>query len=281
MIELARGLSRGDLRELAELERRVLASDGGRLKLEWRVLRTRAGQDVEDLLWWEEDRPLGFLGLYAFGAPTVEIAGMVDPSARRRGIATELLDAALAMCRDRGYRRALLVIPCQSGAGREFAQSRAAALEHSEHALVLLGAPAEGPADPRLRLRTATPADMPELTRLLSAAFGGPEIDLAGRLSEDSVRTVVVELEGSVVGTVRATRDGDAGGIYGFAIDPRWQGRGIGRDVLRRVCRELRAEGVQRVGLEVAVENDHALGLYTSLGFTQTTIEDYYELPPI
>jgi hypothetical protein len=88
MIELARGLSPSDLRELVELERRVIASDGGRLKLEWGVLRARKGQEVENVLWWEKDRPLGFLGLYAFGAPTVEIAGMVDPSARRRGIAT-------------------------------------------------------------------------------------------------------------------------------------------------------------------------------------------------
>jgi ribosomal protein S18 acetylase RimI-like enzyme len=62
-------------------------------------------------------------------------------------------------------------------------------------------------------------------------------------------------------------------------VDPAWQGRGIGRDVLRQVCRELRDEGVQRIGLEVAVENDHALGLYGSLGFTQITTEDYYELP--
>jgi len=28
--------------------------------------------------------------------------------------------------------------------------------------------------------------------------------------------------------------------------------------------------------LEVAVENEHALGLYTSLGFTRVTTEDYY-----
>jgi ribosomal protein S18 acetylase RimI-like enzyme len=62
-------------------------------------------------------------------------------------------------------------------------------------------------------------------------------------------------------------------------VDPAWQGRGIGRDVLRRVCRELRDEGIQRIGLEVAVENDHALRLYTSLGFTQITTEDYYGLP--
>ncbi len=264
---------------MAALEARVLAADGGRLKLEWHVLRTRAGQYVEDLLWREDDRLLGFLGLYRFEAATVEIAGMVDPAARRRGIATELLDAALPICRDRGYRRALLVTPRGSIAGREFAQRRGAVLEHSEHALVLLQAPTEGPTDPVLTLRTATSADASELSRLLAAAFGEPPIDLADRLAEDSARTMVVELGSSVVGTIRVTREDESAGIYGFAVDPAWQGRGIGRDVLRRVCRELRDEGIRRIGLEVAVENDHALGLYTSLGFNQTTTEDYYEIP--
>src|ERR1700683_90443 len=111
MVQLARGLSDDDLQAVAELERRTVAADGGRLKLEWGVLRARAGQDVEDFLWWEDERLLGFLGLYAFGAPTLEIAGMVDPGARRRGIATALLDRALPICRDRGYGQALLVTP--------------------------------------------------------------------------------------------------------------------------------------------------------------------------
>ncbi len=279
MIELARGLSPDELRALAEMEARVLAADGGRLKLEWSVLRTRDARDVEDVLWREDGRLLGFLGLYAFGGPTVEIAGMVDPAARRRGIATKLLDAAVPICRERRYRRALLVTPRGSAAGREFARSRAARLEHSEHALVLQGAPTEGPTDARLRLRTATPADASEVSRLLAAAFGEPPTDLADRLAENSERTIVVELDRLVVGTVRVTRDGDTGSVYGFAVDPVLQGRGIGRDVLRRVCRELRDQGVRQIGLEVAVENEHALGLYTSLGFVQTTTEDYYEFP--
>jgi ribosomal protein S18 acetylase RimI-like enzyme len=66
--------------------------------------------------------------------------------------------------------------------------------------------------------------------------------------------------------------------VYWFAVEPTWQGRGIGRDVLRRVCRDLRADGARRIGLEVAVENDNTLGLCTSLGFTQLTTEDYYAL---
>jgi ribosomal protein S18 acetylase RimI-like enzyme len=267
------------LNALADLERHVIAADGGRLKLEWGVLRSRAGQDVEDLLWWDGNRLLGFLGLYAFGPPTLEIAGMVDPSARRRGIATSLLGAALPICRERGYQQALLVTPRESVAGRELAVARGAVLEHSEHALVLLDAPTDGPHDQRIELRTATRADVPDLTRLLTAAFGSSPPGLLDRTSNESERTLVVDFEGSPVGTARVTRDRSTAGIYGFAIDPDWQGRGIGRDVLRRLCHQLRQQHVTRIGLEVAVENDHALGLYTSLGFTQMSTEDYYALP--
>jgi ribosomal protein S18 acetylase RimI-like enzyme len=114
---------------------------------------------------------------------------------------------------------------------------------------------------------------------VLDTAFGEPSPGLEDRLAEYSSDTLVVEVEGLMVGTVRVTREQDTGRIYGLAVDPAWQGRGIGRDVLRRVCRELQAQGVRQIGLEVAVDNDHALRLYTSLGFELTITEDYYELP--
>ena len=278
MLDFARGMSPDAAAQVADLERRVVDADGGRLKLEWGVLNSRSREYVEDLLWLDNDRVTGFAGIYAFGGDTVEIAGMVDPAARRRGIATALLDAALPLCRDRGYERALLVTPRASVAGRAFALGRGAFLEHSEHALVLRAAPVDGPSDPQTSLRRATVADAPEVSARLAAAFGGAPPDMAERLRSTAERTLLVERDGQAIGTVRLTREKGTGGIYGFAIDPAWQGRGIGSDVLRRICRVLIDEGAHRVGLEVAVDNDRALGLYTSMGFTEVTTEDYYAL---
>ena len=279
MLDFARGMPADAASQVADLERRVVAVDGGRLKLEWGVLNSRSGEYVEDLLWREDDRVTGFAGIYAFGGDTVELAGMVDPAARRRGIGTALLDAALPLCRDRGYQQALLVTPRRSAAGRAFALKRGAFLEHSEHALVLRTAPADGPSDPHTSLRRATVADATEVAARLAAAFGAAPPDMAERLASTTERTLLVERDGQAIGTVRLTRDLDSGGIYGFAIDPAWQGRGIGSDVLRRICRLLLDEGARQVGLEVAVDNDRALGLYTSMGFTEVTTEDYYALP--
>jgi ribosomal protein S18 acetylase RimI-like enzyme len=278
VLELAVGLSPRALEAIADLERRVIDVDGGRLKLEWGWLRRRSGDRVEDLLWWEDDRLLGFLGIYGFES-LPELAGMVSPDARRRGIGTALLDAALPLCRERGDRRPLLIVPRPSVAGKRLALRRGGVLDHSEHALVLSGEPTEGVRGPGINLRPATIADLPLISRLLELGFGEPAPDLADRLDSPHERTAMVELDGSAVGTLRLRWDGRNARIYGFVVDPPWQGRGIGRAALRRACEQLRADGVHRIGLEVDVENDRALTLYTSIGFTPITTEDYFALP--
>lgn len=278
VLEQAAGLSSRLLDAIAQLEREVIEADGGRLKLEWGRLRRRSGGRVEDLLWWEDGRLVGFLGFYAFGS-SLELAGMVAPYARRCGIGTALLDAAVPLCGELGYRKALLIVPRHSEAGKRLALRRGAVFDHSEHALVLSGDPPSGPHEPALSVRPAAAADIPVVSHLLEVGFGEPAPDdLAGRLNSPHGRTLVVELSGSAVGTLSLAREGEDAGIYGFVIDPSWQGRGIGRDALRRTCEQLRDDGVDRIGLEVAVDNDRALALYTSVGFMPVTTEDYFAL---
>lgn len=279
MLDLAHGLSPRALAELAELERRTVAADGGRLKLEWATLRGRSGERVEDVLWWDGGRLVGFLGLYAFGFPTVELAGTVDPDHRRRGIGSALLGEALRLCAERAAQRVLLVVPRGSTGGHALARARGGVLHHSEHALILEGEPADGPTDPSVTLRPATRADTSAVAAMLTEAFDWTPPDVIERQPDiHNGPMVVIEKDGEIVGHVRITLDGSVGGVYGFVVEAARRGQGIGRDVLRRVCRQLRADGAERVALEVEVDNEHALGLYTSLGFRPVTTEDYYRL---
>jgi ribosomal protein S18 acetylase RimI-like enzyme len=281
VLQRSAGLSSAALDAIAALEQRVLAVDGGRLKLEWGVLRNRPPDQVNDLLWQSEGASLaGYCGVYQFGDATPEITGMVDPEARRHGIGTALLTAAIEICAARGDSKVLLVVPRTSAGGRALALRHGGELAHSEHALVLDGDPTGGPTDPAVTLRTAGEADVEPVGRILRTAFDWNPSDLKQVLlaNSDRERTLVIERGGDVIGTVRLTRDGATGGIYGFAVDAALQGRGIGRDVLRRCCAMLRAEGAARVGLEVEVTNERALGLYTSVGFAPVSTEDYYTL---
>lgn len=257
-------LSEADLAALDDLERRVVEVDGGRLKLEKAGLRDGGAEGV---LSYDGDRLIGFAGIYVFGSRP-EVAGAVDPSYRRRGVGSALLDSAL---RATSPESVLLVVPAGSAAGEGFARARGGTHDHAEHALVLTDPP-EAPKDPRTEVRVARPDDAELVAKVLSAAFG----NAVGSLSEEAL---VIEHDGVPVGTLRLTRDGDSVGIYGFAVTPERQGQGIGRDVLRLICRQELAAGAKRVALEVAVDNPHALRLYTSTGFVPIAGEDYWSMP--
>lgn len=276
VLERSLGLSPDTLASLAQLEAATIAADGGRLKLEWGALGNRPADEVCDLLWRVDGELVGFAGHYAFGSATPEVTGMVHPAHRHHGIGTSLFDAMLQLCGERGDRRFLLVTPRSSCAAKQLASSHGGTLDHSEHALALLGPVAEGPSDPSITLRAATAADADDVDRLVTAAFA----HALGQIDLESIDepTLVAELEGATIATLRVHHTKDGWGVYGFAVDPALQGRGIGRDLLRRVCREAHAAGVERVHLEVSVENDRALGLYTSLGFAHEATEDYYAI---
>jgi len=277
VLELARELSNDTLTQIRELEDDVVAVDGGRLKLEWATLRSRPGDRVNDVLWWEEGRLVGFLGLYAFSQPTVELAGMVHPAHRRRGIGARLLNEAIELCRSRGFHKVLLVVPRNSPGGRFLAERQHGVLDHSEHSLDLDGPPLDGPSDPSLTLRPATYDDAVAEARILAEAFG----DAAGPIptSNPDESRMVAEREGTVIATLRVSQSPDVWGIYGLAVEAAHRGQGVGRELLQRVCRQAHDAGVTTLHLEVEVNNDRALGLYTSLGFTRTATEDYFEIP--
>lgn len=259
-----RRLSEPDLAALDELERRVVGVDGGRLKLEKAALREGRAQGC---LSYDGDRLVGFVGVYVFGGEP-ELAGAVDPDFRRRRLGSALLHSAL---RSVPAGRVLLVVPSGSAGGQALARSCGGAHDHAEHALVLT-VPPEEPHDPRTAVRPARADDADSVTSLLGAGFGSA----SGPLLAD---TLVVEHDGVRVGTLRLSREGDTASIYGFAVAPERQGQGIGRDVLRLVCRGALAEGARQVALEVAVDNPHALRLYTSTGFVPVAGEDYWSLP--
>ncbi|HWD68929.1 MAG TPA: GNAT family N-acetyltransferase [Solirubrobacteraceae bacterium] len=278
MIERSCGLNDSALEAIAGLERRVVAADSGRLKLEWGTLRSRPADEVRDLLAWEDNRLVGFLGIYGHSWKHLELTGMVDPATRRRGIGRALFDAVLPLCREQRKDRLLLVVPRSSPAGAAFARGRGMSFEHSEHALALRERPQQASATERIELRAATTGDIPVLSKLYDDAFhDGGHVD-PSRLTSERSRTLLICCDDEPVGTITVAREARRGAVYGFAVAPAWRGRGIGRQVLRRVCQQQFDGGAERVDLEVEVENDGALGLYTSVGFTLEATDDYYEL---
>ncbi len=280
-VDDAPGLTGAQLDAVADLERRVIAHDGGRLKLEWGVIRERPAGEVNDLLVWSGGSLVGYCGLHQFGGEP-ELAGAVDPAWRRHGIGSSLLARALELVGERGRTRVLLVTPTATETGRRFALARGATLDHSEHHLELggrpEGPPAAGPSAAALRIRLARDdeGDRREIVSILEAGFG--QGAYAGQAGPTDL-VLVAERGGVAVGTVRLDLGGEPAGIYGLAVRPDVRGQGIGRAILYETCLEARRRGARRLTLEVETDNDHALGLYTSVGFELRTTEDYFAVP--
>jgi ribosomal protein S18 acetylase RimI-like enzyme len=208
---------------------------------------------------------------------------MVHPSARRQGVFSCLFEAAMTEVGKRGVPQALLVVDRTYEAGAGFARSVGGTIEHSEHRMTLRREPAPIIEDPLVTLREARVEDGQFIIDCLAKAFAIPAEEFEREVEKEGLETLMARFGGTLVidyatepvGTVRVDRDHGAAGIYGFAVIPELQGRGIGRQVLSRLARDLVSEGLG-VSLEVSVTNDTALHLYLSCGFDVMGTEDYY-----
>lgn len=57
--------------------------------------------------------------------------------------------------------------------------------------------------------------------------------------------------------------------VLNVCVDPHWQGRGMGRRLLRALVRLARGHGAQRMYLEVRPSNPGAMALYHDEGFNE------------
>ena len=144
---------------------------------------------------------------------------MVAPDARRRGIGTALLDAALPLYGGFGRREVLLIVPRPSVAGMRLALRRGGRSTTRSMRWCFPAARSRAQA-PAISLRPATLRDLPGSRACWRWASVRPFADLVGRLDSPHGRTVIVDLRGSVIGTLSLTRDGDHAGVYAFVIDP-------------------------------------------------------------
>jgi len=70
-----------------------------------------------------------------------------------------------------------------------------------------------------------------------------------------------------VVGTVMLGWDGHRGWIYSLAVDPDFQKRGIGTDLIHHGEKILKEKGCPKINLQVLAKNSSVVAFYKSLGY--------------
>ena len=260
------------LHDVKNLQKECETQGNFQLKLNWDMLENR---DITQLNFfqYEKGELVAFLALYPFGS-TVEVCGMVKPNERQKGIFSSLFKKGLEIALQNGYKEILLNAPSESHSAKIFLNKQGAIYKFTEHQMEWQDRIPEPVED--LTLRKATVEDLDISTRLSIEAFGMSKEDA---LSAETDDMLMIEINEKTVGKLRLKRTDKQTWISFFSILPEYQGKGIGRKVLQKVIKDQISDGFS-VHLEVETKNDHALGLYKTVGFKVVHSQNYYLYQP-
>lgn len=269
-------LSKDQLLHIKELQEACESYDQIKLKLNWDMLRNRNSDVKEDFFYYDKNQLVGFLGKYYFGSK-VEICGMVHPKYRRKGIFTTLLREGLESSSN--ATSILLNAPAASMTAQEFIKTQKCDYSFSEYQMVWQDQGVQS-FEPIIKLSHATQEDFELISRIDVESFGFEEKDAqtynARVLNEPNRKCYIIEVNDEKIGKLSVQREHQESWIYGFAILPKYQGFGYGKNTLLQIIEKESKTG-NKIHLEVALENKNAKKLYTSCGFQQYDTQDYYQ----
>ncbi|PLR41136.1 ribosomal-protein-alanine N-acetyltransferase [Chimaeribacter californicus] len=122
-----------------------------------------------------------------------------------------------------------------------------------------------------------TPDDHPRAMQIerASHAFPWSDATFAGNQGERYLN-LKIEAGGQMAGFAITQIVLDEATLFNIAIDPVFQRRGLGRELLEALIAQLEARGILTLWLEVRASNAGAIALYEQLGFNEVSLRRNY-----
>jgi ribosomal protein S18 acetylase RimI-like enzyme len=281
-IQKSKGLDESQYGQIRHLEARCNQFDGLKMKLNLLTLRHRPEHEINDFLCYDNNHLVGYLALYTFNQREVEVSAMTDPTYRRQGIFSRLLESARQELRPRQVPDFLFIGERASPAIKPVMQAIGAQYEFSEYRMVLAEGVKPAAVSDGLELHPATAGDIQTLMEMDLLCFGVGRESAQQRYVEDFAdpdrRIWLGVRHGVTVGKIHTAISEDESYLNAFCVLPQYRGRGYGKSILNQAVRQLRSESGKMISLEVETKNENALSLYKNCGFEVVTAFDYYRL---
>jgi len=131
--------------------------------------------------------------------------------------------------------------------------------------------------DAGIRNGTAVDRDfVADLARRVFSTYGDYDRILPTCLDDPQFHTLVYEQEDGPAGFCMLSIGDGIGEVVAVAVDPPWQGRGIGRRLMWAMVEDARGMGLGVLTLKTATRNLSAQGLFRRIGFEETGREAGY-----
>ena len=233
---------------------------------------------------YEKDQLIGFLTIFIPTREEAEISAIVHPDYQRRGIFTELDQAARQVIAENNIDRILYSVETKSKNAQGVLKSwHISKIRRSEYRMKMskekiLKDSETYQKDASFQLERVTESTIQKYLEISNKAFGEEEdIGFADTLMNSNSRMGYAFFkDNEIIGTVAIGLEEKEPFIYGVAIDTRQRGNGYAKYLMEQAC----LIGIQHgdtLQLDVDSENPVAFHLYQNMGFEITFQVDYYE----
>lgn len=204
--------------------------------------------EVNEFLYYNHNKLIGYLGICSFDDNELELNGMVHPDFRNQDIFTHLYQLAYDEFNKRSAKILLFICDKKSTLGLKFIEKLKSSYHHAEYDMYL---------------------DATVFSRDIEYHLDMHEIDKEKHL-------FVGKKDNKIVGEVRLENRPELGGIYGLEVLPEFRRKGYGREILTWSIEKLISLGSEKIFLQVDTTNGNALNLYKSCGFVEEVVMLYY-----
>ena len=106
----------------------------------------------------------------------------------------------------------------------------------------------------------------------LVRSWNNPRADIARKLKVNPELFVVGVLDGKIIAAAMGGYEGHRGWVNYLAIDPSYQHKGFGRQIMQDIEKRLLALGCPKINLQVRNGNTSALEFYNRIGYKDDNV---------
>ena len=279
MIHNTNQLTEQQLNDLKQLGALCKKKDGSTPNLYSHILAQPRAFPAS-LLYYQQDLLLAFLSVYFFYDDAVEVALMVNPKQRKKGIAKELLQAIFPLIQFQNYFKLIFSTP--SNLNNKFLLNQGYSYSHSEYYMERDDLSPILEYQHHLSFRVASYEDMDILCALDQLCFPQKHGNLLDRfnhlLDNREYKILLAFQDQQIIGKVHLRWEEKGATLSDIAVKPEYQGKGYGTTLIAHSINHALEEGKPLLNLDVETHNERALDLYTRLGFAVQNACDFWSI---
>lgn len=269
-------LSSQQLSDLDELCKDCKRIDGNTIATYQHILSQNRSISCNKL-YYQQKRLIGFLSCFFFYEDACEIVLMVAPSARGRGLATQMLDESLPLLMSEQVKTLIFLTP--NGFAKDWLVKKGLVYRSSEYQMQRCQVEPVDFDSTTLTIRLATEVDLLTLCHIDGLCFPESPLDASEHffnlLNNPNYKLFIAETEGKAIGKAHVSFEHDRVRLTNVGVLPTLQRHGFGGILLSHCINYCLANQRYRICLDVETNNEQALRLYARLGFS---INNSYDL---